>query len=150
MVGGKTLQANLKHENGFDQENVCAVEKKPTGPANKACCGSYPERFPMNAIASDRKCYANKSLHSMAKNTPLENFLHIMLIAGTAFCVVFTVLKKEAANLASSTLKWRPVAASKKNESLAQHGQQVRRQSQGWLASPDLGSVNRRHMKTEC
>jgi len=65
FVSGNSIDANLKHNNGFDQATVCATKKNGGGPTNKACCGSYPDRFPYKTIGGDRKCCGNRTFNSL-------------------------------------------------------------------------------------
>lgn len=50
---------NVYHINGFNAETQCVV-KGPSG-GDKACCGSYPTRFPYGTKNGLRKCCGNKT-----------------------------------------------------------------------------------------
>merc|ERR1711937_520262 len=62
---GNGIDNSMKHSNGFDQPTICATKKNGGGPTNKACCGSYPDRFPFKTIGGDRKCCGNRTFNSL-------------------------------------------------------------------------------------
>merc|ERR1719454_772115 len=65
FVSGNGIDNAQKHSNGFDQPTICATKKNGGGPTNKACCGSYPDRFPFKTIGGDRKCCGNRTFNSL-------------------------------------------------------------------------------------
>jgi len=65
FFGGNAINENNKHSNGFDQATVCATKKNGGGPANKECCGNYPDRFPYRTVGGDRKCCGTRTYNSL-------------------------------------------------------------------------------------
>ena len=67
FVSGGKIEPSHRHNNGFgfNPETECIVKKNGGGPANKECCGQYPERFPFKTVGGDRKCCGNRTYNSL-------------------------------------------------------------------------------------
>jgi len=65
FIGGAQINQSYKQSNGFDFANVCVTKKNGGGPANKECCGNYPERFPYKTVGGDRKCCGSRTYNSL-------------------------------------------------------------------------------------
>jgi len=65
MFSGAQIDNAKRHSNGFDQATTCATKKNGGGPANKACCGNYPDRFPFRTVGGDRKCCGTRTYNSL-------------------------------------------------------------------------------------
>jgi len=65
LFSGTQIDNTKKHANGFDQATICATKKNGGGPANKACCGNYPDRFPFRTVGGDRKCCGTRTYNSL-------------------------------------------------------------------------------------
>ena len=64
FLSGGTVNNDNKHSNGFDVATSCPV-KSGGGPSNKACCGTYPERFPFKTVGGDRQCCGSRTFNSL-------------------------------------------------------------------------------------
>lgn len=60
---GAEMQDQYRIENGFDFDANCGVNIV-TGPGGKACCGSYPTRYPYQTRGGDYKCCHNQHVYN--------------------------------------------------------------------------------------
>jgi len=69
FLSGSLFDPSLKHELGFDPKEECVVPGVPGGDGGdgndyikeKACCGSYPKRYPFYHINNHRACCGEKT-----------------------------------------------------------------------------------------
>ena len=64
LLDNSNLQPNpsFRADNGFDFDATCGVHAP--GASGKACCGSYPTRFPYQTRGGDIQCCQNKHVYN--------------------------------------------------------------------------------------
>jgi len=53
--------ASFSHSSGFDSSIDCPTKKGPGAGTTKACCGSYPYKFPFRTLDGERSCCGEKT-----------------------------------------------------------------------------------------